>query len=225
MFLTHGECEEARRSLRRKEDWPYLPTLEHPWYGRPQLSGPVSQGCPFVRKRVKRLPLPDSYASTRPHLDPVGAMSQPVKDAVGQCRIADLLEPSQRWNRGNNLPNRKTVVSAMARSAAERTQEEQRQQEVKPGSSLGFSRTLPSALRASNPVIDQGTRRTAHLRCKIPQASTRLWDCFGPKPLTASCNQLRIEKSSDLFLDATSAHNVSCCHCPLVSVTPNVTQI
>ena len=34
MFLTHGECAEARRSLRRKEDWPYLPTLEHPWYGQ-----------------------------------------------------------------------------------------------------------------------------------------------------------------------------------------------
>jgi hypothetical protein len=34
MFLTHGECEEARKSLRRKEDWPYLPTLEDPWYGQ-----------------------------------------------------------------------------------------------------------------------------------------------------------------------------------------------
>jgi hypothetical protein len=34
MFLTQSECEVARRSLPRKEDWPYLPTLEHPWYGQ-----------------------------------------------------------------------------------------------------------------------------------------------------------------------------------------------
>ena len=34
MFLTHTECEAARQSLPRKEDWPYLPTLEHPWYGQ-----------------------------------------------------------------------------------------------------------------------------------------------------------------------------------------------
>ncbi len=37
MFLTQSDCELARRSLPRKEDWPYLPTLEHPWYG--QLHG------------------------------------------------------------------------------------------------------------------------------------------------------------------------------------------
>jgi len=36
IFLTRDECEAARKSLRRKEDWPYLPTLEHPWYGQPQ---------------------------------------------------------------------------------------------------------------------------------------------------------------------------------------------
>jgi len=34
MFLTQSECEAARRSLSRKEDRPYLPTLEHPWYGQ-----------------------------------------------------------------------------------------------------------------------------------------------------------------------------------------------
>ena len=32
MFLTQSEREAARKSLPRKEDWPYLPTLEHPWY-------------------------------------------------------------------------------------------------------------------------------------------------------------------------------------------------
>ena len=34
MFLTQAECEAARKSLPRKEDWPYLPTSEHPWYGQ-----------------------------------------------------------------------------------------------------------------------------------------------------------------------------------------------
>lgn len=34
MFLTQDECEAARKSLPRKEDWPYLPTPEHPWYGQ-----------------------------------------------------------------------------------------------------------------------------------------------------------------------------------------------
>jgi hypothetical protein len=34
MFLTQPECEAARRSLPRKDDWPYLPTLEHPSYGQ-----------------------------------------------------------------------------------------------------------------------------------------------------------------------------------------------
>jgi hypothetical protein len=34
MFLTQREAENARRSLSRKEDWPYLPTAEHPWYGQ-----------------------------------------------------------------------------------------------------------------------------------------------------------------------------------------------
>jgi hypothetical protein len=34
MFLPGAECEAARKSLPRREDWPYLPTLEHPWYGQ-----------------------------------------------------------------------------------------------------------------------------------------------------------------------------------------------
>ena len=34
MFLTESECLEARNLLPRKEDWPYLPTNEHPWYGQ-----------------------------------------------------------------------------------------------------------------------------------------------------------------------------------------------
>ena len=34
IFLTQAECDAARKSLPRKEDWPYLPTLEHPWYGQ-----------------------------------------------------------------------------------------------------------------------------------------------------------------------------------------------
>jgi hypothetical protein len=34
IFLTESECDAARRSLPRREDWPYLPTQEHPWYGQ-----------------------------------------------------------------------------------------------------------------------------------------------------------------------------------------------
>ena len=34
MFLTQSECEAARKSLPQKKDWPYLPTLDHPWYGQ-----------------------------------------------------------------------------------------------------------------------------------------------------------------------------------------------
>ena len=34
IFLTRAECEAAQKSLPRKEDWPYLPTLDHPWYGQ-----------------------------------------------------------------------------------------------------------------------------------------------------------------------------------------------
>lgn len=34
MFLTPEEAEKAKKSLPRKEDWPYVPTLEAPWYGQ-----------------------------------------------------------------------------------------------------------------------------------------------------------------------------------------------
>jgi hypothetical protein len=34
MFLTQPEWEAARKSLPRKEGWPYLPTPDHPWYGQ-----------------------------------------------------------------------------------------------------------------------------------------------------------------------------------------------
>lgn len=34
-FLTRSECLEARRALPRREDWPYLPTLEAPRFGQP----------------------------------------------------------------------------------------------------------------------------------------------------------------------------------------------
>ena len=30
MFRTYAEAEAARKSLPRKEDWPYLPKLERP---------------------------------------------------------------------------------------------------------------------------------------------------------------------------------------------------
>ena len=33
-----SDCDLARRSLPRPEDWPYLPTLEHPWYGQGTVS-------------------------------------------------------------------------------------------------------------------------------------------------------------------------------------------
>jgi hypothetical protein len=34
MFLTPAEADAAKKSLPRKEDWPYLPKLERPWYGQ-----------------------------------------------------------------------------------------------------------------------------------------------------------------------------------------------
>lgn len=34
MFLTEEEYNKAIQSLERKTDWPYIPTLEHPWYGQ-----------------------------------------------------------------------------------------------------------------------------------------------------------------------------------------------
>ncbi len=34
VFLTEAEVEAARSALNRKTDWPYLPALEHPWFGQ-----------------------------------------------------------------------------------------------------------------------------------------------------------------------------------------------
>lgn len=36
VFLTAEQADAARRSLVRKQDWPYIPTLEAPWFGQPQ---------------------------------------------------------------------------------------------------------------------------------------------------------------------------------------------
>jgi hypothetical protein len=35
MFLTDGEYKAAIESIETKTDWPYIPKLEHPWYGQP----------------------------------------------------------------------------------------------------------------------------------------------------------------------------------------------
>jgi hypothetical protein len=34
VFLTPDEAEAAKKKLPRKNDWPYLPTNEHPFYGQ-----------------------------------------------------------------------------------------------------------------------------------------------------------------------------------------------
>ena len=34
MFLTAEEVSRARATLKRREDWPYLPTNEGPWFGQ-----------------------------------------------------------------------------------------------------------------------------------------------------------------------------------------------
>jgi len=34
LFLTPSQAEAARKKLPRKDDWPYLPTNEHPSYGQ-----------------------------------------------------------------------------------------------------------------------------------------------------------------------------------------------
>jgi hypothetical protein len=34
MFLTHAQAEAAKKSLPRKQDWPYLPNASKPWYGQ-----------------------------------------------------------------------------------------------------------------------------------------------------------------------------------------------
>lgn len=35
MFLTLETYDQAVKALKRKADWPYLPTKDHPWYGQP----------------------------------------------------------------------------------------------------------------------------------------------------------------------------------------------
>ncbi len=35
IFLTSSQYEAAIKSLSKKNDWPYIPTLEHPRYGQP----------------------------------------------------------------------------------------------------------------------------------------------------------------------------------------------
>jgi hypothetical protein len=51
IFLTQRECEAARQSQVRREDWPYLPTLEHPWYGQPHRE---SQAKNFLKMLADR---------------------------------------------------------------------------------------------------------------------------------------------------------------------------
>jgi len=34
MFLTADEVARARATLKRREDWPYIPTQEAPWFGQ-----------------------------------------------------------------------------------------------------------------------------------------------------------------------------------------------
>ena len=52
MFLTRPQCEVARQSLVRREDWPHLPTLEHPWYGQPHREPPAKN---FLKMLADRL--------------------------------------------------------------------------------------------------------------------------------------------------------------------------
>jgi hypothetical protein len=33
IFMPTAQAEQARGALRRKSDWPYLPTPEPPWFG------------------------------------------------------------------------------------------------------------------------------------------------------------------------------------------------
>ena len=71
--------------------------------------------CEVLQKRVLVAPLRVSYALTgnyaratssltirlssalriAPHLDPVCIVDQPVKNAIGECRIADLFMPAR----------------------------------------------------------------------------------------------------------------------------------
>lgn len=33
IFLTQQQAEAARKALKRRSDWPYLPTMQAPWFG------------------------------------------------------------------------------------------------------------------------------------------------------------------------------------------------
>lgn len=35
MFLSEAQYQAAIRSIKRKSDWPYIPTQVRPWYGQP----------------------------------------------------------------------------------------------------------------------------------------------------------------------------------------------
>jgi hypothetical protein len=34
IFLTESQVEAAKRSLKRRSDWPYLPTMQALWFGQ-----------------------------------------------------------------------------------------------------------------------------------------------------------------------------------------------
>lgn len=34
IFLTESQAEATKRILKRRSDWPYLPTMEAPWFGQ-----------------------------------------------------------------------------------------------------------------------------------------------------------------------------------------------
>jgi hypothetical protein len=34
IFLTESQAEAAKRSLKRRSDWPYLPRMQVPWFGQ-----------------------------------------------------------------------------------------------------------------------------------------------------------------------------------------------
>ena len=34
MFMTPAEAEAAQATIEKRIEWPYLPTLEHPWFGQ-----------------------------------------------------------------------------------------------------------------------------------------------------------------------------------------------
>jgi hypothetical protein len=34
IFLTQHQAEDARKTLKRRSDWPYLPAMQAPWFGQ-----------------------------------------------------------------------------------------------------------------------------------------------------------------------------------------------